>query len=66
MISAIETFLKDISKKAKLYYGQHQNKTVLNKEGNHQQNDKVTYWIGEEIYKWCILERVVIQNKQLL
>ena len=32
--------------------------------GNHQQNEKTTYRIGENICKWCDWQGVNIQNIQ--
>ena len=31
--------------------GLHQPKKLLHSKGNHHQNTKATYWIGEDIYK---------------
>ena len=29
----------------------HQTEKLLHSKGNHQQNEKTTYWMGEDIYK---------------
>ena len=42
----------------------HQTKKLLHSKGNYQQNKMVTYWIGEDICKWCIWEGITIINIQ--
>ena len=32
----------------------HQTKEILHSKGNHQQNEKTTYWMGEDICQWYI------------
>ena len=42
-------FLREGHQKQKLKTGQHQTKMHLHSEGNHQQNEKAIYWMGESI-----------------
>ena len=49
---------KEIRKKV----GLHQTKKPLNSKGNHQQNKKVTYWMGENIFKLYTWYEVNMQN----
>ena len=42
--------------------GLHQTKMLLHSKGNHQQNEKATYWMGENICKLYIWQGVNIQN----
>ena len=32
----------------------HKTKNCLHSKGNHQENKKKTYWIGEDIHQWYI------------
>jgi len=42
--------------------GLYQTENILHNKGNHEQNEKTTYWIGEDICKWYIWKGVNIQN----
>ena len=44
--------------------GLYQPKNPLYCEGNDQQNEKISYWMGEDTCKWHIWEGVNIQNIQ--
>ena len=37
-------------------------KSFLHSKGNHQQNEKTTYWMKEDIHQWYIQQGVSIQN----
>ena len=41
-----------------------QTKKLLHSEGNHQQNKKATYGMGEDICKRCNQQGIIIQNIQ--
>ena len=36
----------------------------MHSKGNHQQNEKITYEMGENVYKWYNLQGVNNQNIQ--
>ena len=44
--------------------GLHQTTKLLLSEGNYWQNEKATYWMGEDICKWYIQWAVNTQNTQ--
>ena len=44
--------------------GLNQTQKLLHNKGNHQQNEKTTYRMGENICKWCYQQGVNIQNIQ--
>ena len=37
---------------------------LLHSKGNHKQNEKTTYRLGENIYKWCDQQGINFQNIQ--
>ena len=42
--------------------GPNQTYKILHSKGNHQQNEKTTYRIGENLCKVCDWQEVTIQN----
>ena len=42
--------------------GLHQTKELLHIKGNHQQNEKKKYWMGEDVCKGRIQEGINIQT----
>ena len=42
-----------------------QTRKLLHNKGNYQQNEKATYWTGEDIWKWEIQLGVNNQNTQI-
>ena len=44
--------------------GPNQTYKLLHSKRNHNQNEKTTYGMGENIWKWCDWQGVNIQNIQ--
>ena len=44
--------------------GPNQTYMHLHSKGNHKQNEKTTYRLGENICKWCDQQRLNFENKQ--
>ena len=44
--------------------GPNQTYKLLHSKGNHKQNEKTTYRMGENIYKWCDQQGLNFQNIQ--
>ena len=44
--------------------GPNQTYKILYNKGNHKQNEKIAYGLGENICKWCYCWGLNFQNKQ--
>ena len=45
--------------------GPNQTYKLLHNKGNHKQNEKTTYRMGENICKWCAWQGLNFQNTQI-
>ena len=45
--------------------GPNQTYKLLHSKGNHKQNEKIIYRLGENTCKWCDQQRLNFQNTQI-